>query len=51
MLPLPDLIKQTERNLDRGFRAIKMKVGRKKLSEDVERDRRHARTTWARTFR
>jgi L-alanine-DL-glutamate epimerase-like enolase superfamily enzyme len=37
MLPLPDLIKQTERNQERGFRAIKMKVGRKKLSEDVER--------------
>ena len=37
MLPLPDLIKQTDRNLERGFRAIKMKVGRKKLSEDVER--------------
>jgi len=36
-LPLPDLIKQTDRNLDRGFRAIKMKVGRKYLSEDVER--------------
>jgi L-alanine-DL-glutamate epimerase-like enolase superfamily enzyme len=36
-LPLPQLIKQTERNLDRGFRAIKMKVGRKRLSEDVER--------------
>jgi L-alanine-DL-glutamate epimerase-like enolase superfamily enzyme len=36
-LPLPQLIKQTERNLDKGFRAIKMKVGRKRLSEDVER--------------
>jgi L-alanine-DL-glutamate epimerase-like enolase superfamily enzyme len=36
-LPLPELIKQTERNLERGFRAIKMKVGRKRLSEDVER--------------
>jgi L-alanine-DL-glutamate epimerase-like enolase superfamily enzyme len=36
-LPLPQLLKQTEGNLDRGFRAIKMKVGRKKLSEDVER--------------
>ena len=35
-LPLPDLIKQTDRNLDRGFRAIKMKVGRKYLSEDIE---------------
>ena len=36
-LPLPDLLKQTDRNLNRGFRAIKMKVGRKRLSEDVER--------------
>ena len=36
-LPLLDLIKQTDRNLDRGFRAIKMKVGRKYLSEDIER--------------
>jgi L-alanine-DL-glutamate epimerase-like enolase superfamily enzyme len=36
-LPLPDLIAQTDRNLERGFRAIKMKVGRKRLAEDVER--------------
>jgi L-alanine-DL-glutamate epimerase-like enolase superfamily enzyme len=36
-LPLPQLLEQTDRNLDRGFRAIKMKVGRKRLSEDVER--------------
>jgi len=36
-LPLSELIKQTDRNIDRGFRAIKMKVGRKRLSEDVER--------------
>jgi L-alanine-DL-glutamate epimerase-like enolase superfamily enzyme len=36
-LPLPRLLKQTDANLTRGFRAIKMKVGRKKLSEDVER--------------
>lgn len=36
-LPLPKLLKQTDGNLDRGFRAIKMKVGRKRLSEDVER--------------
>jgi L-alanine-DL-glutamate epimerase-like enolase superfamily enzyme len=36
-LPLPQLIQQTERNLEKGFRAIKMKVGRKRLSEDVER--------------
>ena len=36
-LPLPKLLKQTDGNLARGFRAIKMKVGRKRLSEDVER--------------
>jgi L-alanine-DL-glutamate epimerase-like enolase superfamily enzyme len=35
--PLPQLLKQTDRNLERGFRAIKMKVGRNRLSEDVER--------------
>lgn len=37
MLSLDDLLKQTDDNLARGFRAIKMKVGRKLLSEDVER--------------
>jgi L-alanine-DL-glutamate epimerase-like enolase superfamily enzyme len=36
-LALDDLLKQTEGNLEKGFRAIKMKVGRKKLSEDTER--------------
>lgn len=36
-LSLPDLIAQTEGNLAKGFRAIKMKVGRPKLSEDVAR--------------
>ncbi|WP_191059345.1 mandelate racemase/muconate lactonizing enzyme family protein [Geminicoccus harenae] len=36
-LPLDDLLKQTDGNLAKGFRAIKMKVGRKLLSEDVER--------------
>ena len=36
-LPLPDLIRQTDGNLDRGFRAIKMKVGRDRLAEDVAR--------------
>jgi L-alanine-DL-glutamate epimerase-like enolase superfamily enzyme len=36
-LPLPQLLAQTDRNLERGFRAIKMKVGRKRLSVDVER--------------
>tara|TARA_B100000614_G_scaffold135158_1_gene120222 strand:+ start:622 stop:1710 length:1089 start_codon:yes stop_codon:yes gene_type:complete len=35
--PLDKLLKQTEDNLARGFRAIKMKVGRDRLSEDVER--------------
>ncbi|MBX5453840.1 MAG: mandelate racemase/muconate lactonizing enzyme family protein [Acidobacteriia bacterium] len=36
-LPLDTLLRQTEANLARGFRAIKMKVGRAKLAEDVER--------------
>jgi L-alanine-DL-glutamate epimerase-like enolase superfamily enzyme len=36
-MSLDDLREQTQRNLDRGFRAIKMKVGRDRLSEDVER--------------
>ncbi|MGH6808574.1 MAG: mandelate racemase/muconate lactonizing enzyme family protein [Ensifer adhaerens] len=36
-LPLEALLKQTDRNLGKGFRAIKMKVGRAKLSEDIER--------------
>jgi L-alanine-DL-glutamate epimerase-like enolase superfamily enzyme len=31
------LLKQTDDNLKKGFRAIKMKVGRPKLSEDVAR--------------
>ncbi len=35
--PLDKLLKQTESNLGKGFRAIKMKVGRQKLGEDVER--------------
>src|SRR5215212_2393587 len=38
-LPLDALLRQTDDNLAKGFRAIKMKVGRKKLSEDVERVR------------
>ena len=37
MLPLPELIEQTDRNLSEGFRAIKMKIGRPNLSEDIER--------------
>ncbi|EWY39627.1 racemase [Skermanella stibiiresistens SB22] len=36
-LPLDALLRQTDGNLDKGFRAIKMKVGRKDLFEDVER--------------
>lgn len=35
--PLDRLLAQTDDNLKKGFRAIKMKVGRKRLSEDVER--------------
>ena len=34
---LDDLLKQTEDNLARGFRAIKMKVGRDNTAEDIER--------------
>jgi L-alanine-DL-glutamate epimerase-like enolase superfamily enzyme len=35
--PLDRLLAQTDDNLARGFRAIKMKVGRPKLSEDLAR--------------
>jgi L-alanine-DL-glutamate epimerase-like enolase superfamily enzyme len=35
--PLDKLLRQTDDNLAKGFRAIKMKVGRTRLSEDVER--------------
>jgi L-alanine-DL-glutamate epimerase-like enolase superfamily enzyme len=35
--PLEKLIAQTDANLAKGFHAIKMKVGREKLSEDVAR--------------
>jgi L-alanine-DL-glutamate epimerase-like enolase superfamily enzyme len=38
-LPLDRLLQQTDDNLAKGFRAIKMKVGRKRLAEDVERIR------------
>jgi L-alanine-DL-glutamate epimerase-like enolase superfamily enzyme len=34
---LQQLLEQTRANLEKGFRAIKMKVGRTRLSEDVER--------------
>jgi L-alanine-DL-glutamate epimerase-like enolase superfamily enzyme len=37
LLPLDQLLKQTDDNLAKGFRAIKMKVGRKRLDEDVAR--------------
>ena len=36
-LPLDALLRQTDDNLAKGFRAIKMKVGRPRLHEDVER--------------
>ncbi|MFL5333390.1 MAG: mandelate racemase/muconate lactonizing enzyme family protein [Geminicoccaceae bacterium] len=36
-LPLDALLRQTDANLARGFRAIKMKVGRARLAEDVAR--------------
>jgi L-alanine-DL-glutamate epimerase-like enolase superfamily enzyme len=36
-LPLDRLLRQTDGNLDKGFRAIKMKFGRANLFEDVER--------------
>ncbi len=36
-LPLDKLLRQTDGNLEKGFRAIKMKVGRANLFEDVER--------------
>ncbi len=35
--PLENLLAQTQSNLDKGFRAIKMKVGRDSLSEDLSR--------------
>src|SRR5579872_5922372 len=38
-LPLDQLLRQTDGNLAKGFRAIKMKVGRKRLAEDVARVR------------
>jgi L-alanine-DL-glutamate epimerase-like enolase superfamily enzyme len=37
--PLDALLRQTEENLAKGFRAIKMKVGRPSLGDDVERVR------------
>ena len=32
-----EIFKQADSNLNKGFKAIKMKVGRDKLSEDIER--------------
>ena len=37
--PLDALLRQTDENVARGFRVIKMKVGRPSLSDDVERVR------------
>ena len=37
--PLDALLRQTDENLARGFRAIKMKVGRQSLADDVARVR------------
>lgn len=37
--PVDALLRQTDDNLAKGFRAIKMKVGRPRLSEDVQRVR------------
>jgi len=36
-LSLDELLEQTQCNLDKGFRAIKMKVGQPQLGEDIER--------------
>jgi len=36
-LPVDGLLEQTQANLDEGFRAIKMKVGLPRLSEDIAR--------------
>lgn len=38
-LSIDGLLEQTRANLDKGFRAIKMKVGREHLSEDIARVR------------
>jgi L-alanine-DL-glutamate epimerase-like enolase superfamily enzyme len=37
MFTIDELLAQTDANLAKGFRAIKMKVGRDKLREDIER--------------
>ncbi len=38
-LSLDDLLQQTERNLEKGFRAIKIKVGQPSLHDDITRTR------------
>src|SRR5437667_5498471 len=38
-LPVDALLRQTDDNLARGFRAVKMKVGRRSLRQDIERVR------------
>ncbi|MCJ7829919.1 MAG: mandelate racemase/muconate lactonizing enzyme family protein, partial [Desulfobacterales bacterium] len=37
LTPLPELIAQTDCHLSNGFRAIKMKIGRPNLAEDIDR--------------
>ena len=49
-LPLDKLLRQTDGNLAKGFRAIKMKVGRPRLAEDVEPGCAPCGSTWARAF-
>src|SRR5262245_57444922 len=39
LFPVDRLLRQTDENLAKGFRAIKMKVGRPRLRDDVERGR------------
>jgi L-alanine-DL-glutamate epimerase-like enolase superfamily enzyme len=36
-IPLDELRERTRRNLERGFRAIKMKLGRERLADDIAR--------------
>ncbi|WP_068088793.1 mandelate racemase/muconate lactonizing enzyme family protein [Polycladidibacter stylochi] len=38
-MPIDQLLQQTQDNLAKGLKAIKMKVGREKLSEDIDRVR------------
>ena len=50
-LSADELLEQTEGNLAKGFRAIKMKVGRRRLSEDVGKIARDARASSVPTSR